>query len=207
MQHFCFWMCWVIRVQIIKLVFHSTNAFLVCFFNVQVFFFILEQKGYQKTVLWNSHYYGKCSWCWEGADVLGQGLRSSSGEPGAWLKPAELSGECSAACFLWRQEVFALSHLLAALSYSCNPLSCTNITVVFAINSLLCAKKKVHFPDRGWEFWCSVRCRNPRKEETVSSLLLKPLPRWWGLPAVTHQSRLSNPAGSCSLPPRPSHAF
>lgn len=83
--------------------------------------------------------------------MLGQGLGNSPGEPGVWLKLAELSGECSAVCFLWRQEVFALCHLLAALSYSCNPLSCTNITVfsctnklfvVFAINSLLCAKKK-----------------------------------------------------------------
>lgn len=139
--------------------------------------------------------------------MLGQGLGSSSGEPGAWLKPAELSGGCSAVCFLWRQEAFALSQLLAALSCSCNPRSCTNITVVFAISSLLCAKKKLHVLDKGWEFGCSVRHRNVRREEMVSSLLLKLIPQWRGLPAATRQRRLSNPAGSCSVPPRPSHAF
>lgn len=199
-------MCQVIRVHIIKLVFHST-IFFCLFVNVGIFFYIPEQKGNQKTVLWNSHYYGKCSWCWEGADVLGQGLGSSSGEPGAWLKPAELSGGCSAVCFLWRQEVFALSHLLTALSCSCNPLSCTHITVVFSISSLLCAKKKVHFLDKGWGFWCSVGHKNWRREEMFPSLLLKMHPEVAKPSCCCHQSRLSNPAGSCSVPPCPSHAF
>lgn len=116
--------------------------------------------------------------------MLGQGLGSSSGEPGAWLKPAELSGGCSALCFLWRQGAFALSQLLAALSCSCKPRSCANITVVFAINSLLSAKKRLHVLDKGWEFWCSVRHKNVSREEVASSLLLKPIPRWPGLAAA-----------------------
>lgn len=146
MQLFSFLMRWVIRLHIIKLVFKPQMLFCLFVFLMQVNFswFQSSRATRKQLVLWNSHYYGKCSWCWGGADVLGQGLGSSSGEPGAWLKPAEVSGGCFAVYFLWRQEVLALSHLLPALCYSCNPLSCTNKTVCgLCHNSFLCAKKGV----------------------------------------------------------------
>lgn len=113
-----------------NLSFKPQMLFFVCFLMQVNFSWFQSRRAIGKQlILWNSSYCGKRSWCWEGVDVPGQGLGSCSGEPGAWLKLAELSGGCSAVCFLWRQDVLALCHLLAALSYSCNRLSCANITV------------------------------------------------------------------------------